>query len=133
MTQGFNKIHRQLLITLCSLPIICWLKTTWSTPDQDYALASSLTNIFKDRSSARIIGALYLKIVPDEADIQQLLGCLCSDHPELEALAENSHAALSNRIRALQNEDFDRERVINLDGWILSRTEARLCALTTFI
>lgn len=133
MTQGLNKIRRQLLITLGSIPIAGWLKSTWSATDQDYALASLLTNLFKDRSSAQMIGMLYLKITPDEANIKQLLSHICNTDPELEIHAQSNRAAFVRQIKILQCEDFYNGHVVNIDGWILSQTEARLCALTTFI
>jgi hypothetical protein len=133
MTQGLNKIRRQLLITLASIPTAGWLKTTWSATDQDFALASKLTCVLKDRSSAQMIGMLYLKTTPDETNIKQLLSRIRHTDPELEIHAQNNHTALYKRIKYLQCKDFCEEHVVNIDGWILSQTEARLCALTTFI
>ena len=133
MTQRLNKIRRQLLITLGSIPLACWLKTGCSATDQDYAMASYLTNLFQDRSSAQMIGLLYLKITPDEADIKQLLSCILHEYPEFEILAANKDPALSTRIRILQQNDFEKEQVVNIDGWVLSHMEARLCALSTFL
>ena len=133
MKQGLNKIRRQLLITLGSLPIAGWLKTTWSATDQDLALANLLTNVLTDRSSAQIIGLLYLKTTPEETNLKQLLSCMHHEYPELEILAANKDPALSTHIRILQQNDFKKEQVVNIDGWVLSHMEARLCALSTFL
>lgn len=133
MTQGLNKFRRQLLIALGSMPLAGWLITTRGATDQDYNFASALTNMLQDQYSSKYIGKLYLETAPDEANIKQLLNCIRHEHPELEVHAQGSHTALNKRIKTLQSEDFDKERVISLDGWVLSRTEARLCALTTFV
>ena len=40
-------------------------------------------------------------------------------------------AALRRELSAAIRRDFSAERTTSLDGWILSQTEARLCALVT--
>jgi hypothetical protein len=37
--------------------------------------------------------------------------------------------ALANWLQAKQRDDFDQSRVVLVQRWMLSKTEARLCAL----
>jgi hypothetical protein len=60
------------------------------------------------------LGRAYLRRYPDEASQGRLAGLVPSD-PVLRA----------RRVRA----DFAAGRVVSLDGWVLSRTECRYCAL----
>ena len=83
--------------------------------------AHPLAGLLRHRSSAAAIGERYLR-----------------DHPAERAaalrLSGPPAAGASDRSdwrRSLQHEvrrDFAEGRVVRVDGWILSRTEARLCA-----
>ena len=97
-------------------------------------LASKLIDLFRDRDSARGVGREYLRIAPVEADALKLTELICAGRPE--RYAELSHASMVKVRRMLlhqQREDFDQGRIVNVKGWILSQTEARLCALATFV
>ena len=133
MKQGLNKIRRQLLITLGALPITSWMKSSWSAKSQDLELAHSLTYVLTDLSSAQFIGALYIEAIPEEGNLKQLLNCVRHTDPELITHAQNNPTSLYKRIKFLQFNDFNEEHVVSIDGWVLSKTEARLCALTTFL
>ena len=74
--------------------------------------------------SVRRLGEAYLRERPDEADRTLLLKEL---GPGLENIAGISD--LTKRFRARIGEDFAAGRTIILDGWMLSETECRLCAL----
>ena len=86
--------------------------------------AARLVGIFRHQESARAVGRAYLRLAPEEADPARLLALI---HPgDAAALAE---AELRRAVAARQREDFACRRTVLLDGWVLSRTEARLCAL----
>lgn len=74
-------------------------------------------------SSARAIGEAYLARFGEERSMPLLLAalsdCMTKDGRRLDGIA------LAKRIRR----DFDRGDVVRLDGWFLSRTECRFCAL----
>jgi hypothetical protein len=96
------------------------------------SLGAKLTALFVHQESAQAIGRAYLQRFPQEANIRTLEDqiaqgiaggrtlLVATGKPEISKL-------LSNRIR----QDFATDQVVKVQGWILSITEARLCALTT--
>jgi hypothetical protein len=94
-------------------------------------LARRLVQSLRDLSSARAVGAAYLQMMPDEADVQALLARLLEDQPALSG--SRSAAATRQLLRRCIRGDFARERVVAVDGWLLAETEARLCALAVLV
>jgi len=94
-------------------------------------LASKLVGFFQDKESAGAVGREYLRIAPLEADTLKLTELICAGRPARHA--ELNFASMG-KVRSIllhqQREDFDKGRTVNVQGWILSETEARLCALT---
>jgi len=84
--------------------------------------------------SADRIGRAYLALVPEEAEPMVLAGLLGTDEPgfaeHVEAL---DAAALRATIADRQRADFAASRTVILRGWMLSRTEVRLCALASLL
>lgn len=83
---------------------------------------------YRDRAEA--IGYLYLEREPAERDANDLLRHL----PEMAAgfdagSADEIREALEERRKA----DFIGGDTVLLDGWIVARTEARLCALAALL
>jgi hypothetical protein len=82
--------------------------------------------------SAREIGRIYLAQYPAEDSIASLtrliLASMSLASGDVAALDhETLPAMVTSRVRA----DFEYRFTVDIDGWILSRTEARLCALWT--
>jgi hypothetical protein len=73
------------------------------------------------------IGRRYLATVPEEADLDLLLAWL-PEARDIEQLA----TGLCN-LDAAVADDFDRGRVVLIDGWLLSQTEARAAAVLALI
>jgi hypothetical protein len=97
---------------------------------RESALARSLSGFFADPDSARAVGREYLELSPDEADPATVLERLAGAHlGEWEALASSDPERLVQALRLQHREDFEHERVVAIRGWVLSETEARLCAL----
>jgi hypothetical protein len=91
--------------------------------------AERLVALLRHRDSAKRVGCEYLKARPKEACAANLLAQLTRDL-KLQALSDpDLRAHFNKRSKA----DFSARRVVKLDGWILSETEARLCALTTLL
>jgi hypothetical protein len=91
--------------------------------------AERLAALLRHRDSAKRVGREYLKARPQEACAANLLAQLTRDL-KLQALSEGDlRAHFNKRSKA----DFCARRVVKLDGWILSETEARLCALTSLL
>ena len=78
---------------------------------------------------ATSVGRILLAGKPDWADKTwleaQLMGNDRSDNLSLRQNPLN----LAARVNLQCREDFAHQRIITLDGWVLSRTEAQLCTL----
>ncbi len=89
------------------------------------ALAPSL-------ASAREIGRIYLAQHPEENSISALTRLIhLSMALEEEDVAVLDRKPLSARLTSRVRSDFETGFTVEVGGWILSRTEARLCALWT--
>ncbi len=90
------------------------------------SLASRLVRLFRSPASASLIGEAYLQHALHEADERRLLGLVCPT-------GRRWHTADPPRLRRMlgeqQADDFRHGRIVQVQGWILSATEARLCAL----
>jgi hypothetical protein len=85
----------------------------------------ALGEVFADLDAARAVGEAYLANHPGEADERKLLAVLGLGS------AVVSPADLK-RLRAAVRDDYERSELRLVNGWYLSRTEARLCALSTY-
>jgi hypothetical protein len=93
-------------------------------------LRAKLTALFIHQESAQAIGRAYLQRYPQEADVRtledQIAQGIAGGHTLLVATGKPEISKLlTDRIR----QDFATDRVVKVQGWILSVTEARLCAL----
>jgi hypothetical protein len=101
-----------------------------STP----SVAQRLAGLFGDRSSASIVGRAYLDTAPEHASVARLVDDVVAGLPAgrdtvRDAKQDELRDLLAARIRA----DFEEDRIVDVDGWILSPTEARLFALATLV
>ena len=87
------------------------------------ALPARLVRLFRYPDSARAVGAAYLRLHLEEADAERLTALLGAD------LGDDEGAALASRLAARQRADFGAGRTVVVEGWVLSLTEARICAL----
>ena len=83
-----------------------------------------LVQIFPHGESAAIVGSYYLCKRPDEADEAKILALLA-----LPDAASAEPQAVLRKIVTRHRDDFRLGRVMKLDGWTLTLTELRLCAL----
>ncbi len=81
--------------------------------------AEGFLALLGNREAAARVGLAYLAQVPEEADRDVLLVRL--------ALPPGQDPA--SVVTARKREDFRCGRVVRLENWVLSSTEARLCAL----
>ncbi len=83
-----------------------------------------LSNVFPDPAQAVGVGRDYLARYPEEAVRSQL------EARVLESLGgAEDPTRLRTGLDAAIRRDFTRDRVFRHAGWVLSRTEGRLCAL----
>jgi len=93
-------------------------------------LGSKLAKFFINRESATIVGREYLRRAPREADVRLLVDLICSSEKGRRAeLAKADMEKLRELLLQQQRQDFEEGRIVNVQGWILSETEARLCAV----
>ena len=76
---------------------------------------------------AQRVGRAYLDLVPDEDDPELLVDLVFPSLRDADAPPESGE--LVRRFVAQVRRDFEEDRLARIDGWILSRTEARLSAL----
>lgn len=83
-----------------------------------------------DLQAARAIGGTYLRAVPEESDANVLARRIVRSGPlQLRGLDALSKKELTDALQGIIRQDFVSNNTVRLDGWVLSRTEARLCAL----
>jgi len=87
------------------------------------AFAASATPDIRMLESVRRVGAAYLAQCPAEAAGSGFLTAF------EQALSGSTRGQATERLNALIKADFTAGRTIMLDGWVLSVTECRLCAL----
>ena len=73
----------------------------------------------------RAIGRRYRELVPAERDAAALRAALRAGRPLLAGLRGMPRVAPAELVRR----DFAEGRTVEVGGWVLSRTEARQCAL----
>jgi hypothetical protein len=94
------------------------------------AATARLRSLVDDQAGARPLGRMYRRQFPAEADAavltQLILSSLAPGAANSRALArEDLLAALERRVC----DEFGNGQTVQVGGWILARTEARLCAL----
>jgi hypothetical protein len=94
------------------------------------ALTARLRALLSDPAAARRLGRLYLRQVPAE-DHPVILARLTVAYLSAQDADINAvdPVSLRRRLDARVRGDFASGTTVQLDGWVLSRTEARLCAL----
>lgn len=102
-----------------------------SYADMPMRSVDTLTGIIPNQESAAIIGREYLRIKPDEADVQKLVQLLnvrrdlTQDHQ-----VQVDKSVLRTVLKKRQSDDFKCGRTVRIQGWVLSETECRLFALS---
>tara|TARA_R110002167_G_scaffold29771_4_gene99101 strand:+ start:3955 stop:4338 length:384 start_codon:yes stop_codon:yes gene_type:complete len=92
----------------------------------DKSLADTpLLSLIWDKTTINAIGNQYLLLVPEEKKERSLVKILSTDTKD-----NATHSAIANQ---KIKHDFEEGNTIIIDGWILSKTEARQCALLSTI
>jgi hypothetical protein len=94
--------------------------TSLSQPDILATLGADVT---------RRIGSEYRGLHRSEADVHALRNAILASRPISERLVGVPRTTVPALVRA----DFERGRTVVIDGWILSITEARQCALFSLL
>ncbi|UYN93993.1 MAG: hypothetical protein KIT25_18355 [Enhydrobacter sp.] len=120
-------IPRRSLVT--SL-LVCGLLATPASgmaPRRD-----GLRSLIAHWDAACLIGRRYLAIAPEDRSASALCRALFGGPlPSGGGAAAVSH--LRGIVEVRRREDFSRGDTVLIDGWLLARSEARLCALASLI
>ncbi len=145
MNHLFNKFTRRALLVgtiSCLIPmtslnqfnrgLINIAKIDWITR---WYIATNLVNAaFNDPLKAKQLGLVYINYFPQEANVNYLINIILMNNYKLANYAVNSETnKVGESLKAQIKNDFLFNNVINIDNWIISKTEARLSALATFI
>lgn len=122
--------RRKLLAGLALLAGSAFVpRLKWGGTPTAMRRAERLVSTLRRPHAAARIGALYLAAAPEEARIETLVQLLGAGA----RLDRTSSTGLAEHYRAQQRDDFAHERVAKVDGWLLSRSEARLYALAALL
>jgi len=88
-------------------------------------------DFFAHPDSARAIGRAVLQARPDWHDPAHLAAGLLADRPQLAGIfsPRADRPAMAREVRQAIGEDFAAGSTVLVDGWLLARSEAKLCAL----
>jgi hypothetical protein len=131
--------RRQFLVTSLWLGLLAFIRPyhVWAVATERRShdsFSSTLVNILRHKESARIIGLQYLRVAPSEADAQRLVHLICLGVAENQrSFYEADPERLREFLRLRMRRDFEEGQIIKLQGWMVSVTEARLCALTALV
>lgn len=93
-------------------------------------LSTKLVSLLEHRRSALLVGGEYLRQASGEAGARALVDAIVSGR---EGGHDEARTASGSELRELVarriQRDFAEDRTVKLRGWIVSCTEARLCAL----
>lgn len=92
----------------------------YDIPDYDRKLSiPQLLSLIWDEKNILASGAKYIKKFPEES----------SERALARALFSNSVNRSNDKLEEITQADFSEGRLVVIDGWVLSKTEARQCAL----
>ena len=92
-----------------------------------------LNILVSDIAAAGRLGRSYLTAHPGELDLHRLVEDVLRPlrlPAAVDAIDSSPEAVLIGRARRVVMDDYLAGRVVNIDGWVLSITEARLYALS---
>ena len=92
---------------------------------------TALLELLEHRDSAVVLGRRYREAVPSEAGKEPLIVALADTFGQAIDLPAGAPAMLRRIVDEQIHRDFNSGRVVEVDGWLLSMTEARLCALAS--
>ena len=83
---------------------------------------------FCDEAIVRSIGITFRNLVPSENSKEKLTDLLTKDFQNKQ-ISISDHSAVANQLEMNVEEDFKKGKFLIVKGWIISKTEARQCAL----
>lgn len=118
-------------LTACGAPFLAGRTAAGAqapaAPDASTRGAQTAAGFFGAAGATRAIGEAFLDHVRSERDPESIRAAAAGALGLISA-ARTRQAALTSLVRAVGT-DFREGRTVELHGWVLSRTEAELCAL----
>ena len=119
--------RREFLTSVALASAATGLNCSWPFPDPHADAALQLAGFFDDSDDARRLGTEYLHRQVEERDLETLVGHLAGGLREISASPETPlHEVVHRRIV----DEFEQGQTMRLGGWVFSRTEMRLYALS---
>jgi len=122
--------RRRLLGLASAVAVICPLPGGAATLGEHRPTAADRTalvnSLLPNLADARQVGALYLAQAPGENDPDLLWTWLFG------AAGARNLAECRRVLAARITDDFQSSNVLTLRGWVMARSEARLCALSCY-
>ena len=117
------------VVAAASVPI-GWVGRAFGAAATPTSPAEKVASLFSDPVGVARIGTAYLGVAPDEGSVDVLLAALApaGQSPE-EWWTAVGVRELRLTVRTAAHADFVAGDVVDLEGWQLARTEARLAAL----
>lgn len=100
-------------------------KRGFASPHYRQPLPLSALGIFSEAGLSRTLGKRYFRTYPKERDYDLLTNLVFG--ADMPSDAEALRQILASRCKI----DFSCGNVVTIDGWIMARSEARACALST--
>ena len=131
---GRRRFVTAIGVSCAALGLRLWSPSLRSVPVPERAMiARMIRALFGDLAAARRIGRAYLAGAgPDEQRPEQLLEAIAAARSG-DFVGSSIIPAIALHYRRWVRLDFVEAAVVNVDGWILCRTEARLCALAALV
>jgi hypothetical protein len=97
--------------------------------NQPGRVASTSAAYFGDRAAeVRAFGEAYLRMLGRDSDVESVRAASRGTLDVIDR-SRDQPGAIRALVRAVQR-DFEQGRVVQVEGWILSKTEAELCAIS---
>jgi hypothetical protein len=133
MSHNGRHMTRRAFVAVCGVSVAAGAYKLIGADDDSYdahAVALAVGAAFTDRGSARSVGEAYLRARPRERDERRLVGRLRRSNGAWTRVRRPED--VRRLARPQMRRDYEAGRLAAVDGWYLSVTEARLCALATF-
>jgi hypothetical protein len=123
--------RRRFMVGLVSLPLVGMVDMTRIQEqilhlirDSAPALQALMLALFENPEGARVVGQRFLSLYQNEAQLDFLLSKIFQG-----GVVPRNECMLSAYLDIRKRLDFEKAHVVNVDGWVLSVTEARVCAV----
>jgi len=93
-------------------------------------LSEGLSAVINNKDSAVVIGREYVRLTPNEAN-KTILADLILKRTEGAGFfgrEQLNNKVIKEYVQKSVRSDFHHERIVKVNGWLLSETEARVCA-----